>query len=166
MLTYSQIKQDAVLMDVDLQWALDARKRYLNLEIGFHANAINSLILSLAGKNSLTREIALRWVKKNDGEIKILQREITFLKPSSNVSKSEITDTMIQKAREFPIKDLLPNSIMRNMTNCIVHDDKNPSMSIKANRAKCFSCGFKGDVIDVYMRLKGVDFKTAVKNLN
>ena len=166
MLTYSQIKQDAVLMDVDLQWALDARKKYLNSEIGFHANAVNSLILSLAGKNSLTRELALRWIKEHDGEMKILQREIAFLKPSSNVSKNEITDTMIQKAREYPVQDLLPNPIQRNMANCIAHNDKNPSMSIKANRAKCFSCGFKGDVIDVYMRLKGVDFRTAVKNLN
>ncbi len=76
------------------------------------------------------------------------------------------TDTMIQKARGFSIKDLLPNSIKCNMTNCIAHNDKNPSMRIKDNRALCFSCGFKGDVIEVYMRLNGVDFKTAVKNLN
>ncbi len=166
MLTYSQIKQDAVLMDVDLQWALDARKKYLNSEIGFHANAVNNLILSLAGKNSLTRELALRWIKEHDGEMKILQREIAFLKPSSNVSKNEITDTMIQKARNYPIKDLLSNPIKHNMTNCIAHNDNNPSMSVKDNWARCFSCGFKGDVIDVYMRLNNTDFKTAVNNLN
>jgi hypothetical protein len=166
MLNYNQVKQDAMLMEVDLQWAIDARKRYLNSEIGSHANEINSLILSLAGKNSLTRELALRWVKEHDGEMKILQREISFLKPSSNVSKNEITNAMIQKARKYPIKDLLPNPIKRNMTDCIAHNDKNPSMRIKDNRAKCFSCGFKGDVIEVYMRLNSVGFKTAVRNLN
>jgi hypothetical protein len=166
MITYSKIKEEAEIMEVDLQWALDARKRYLNSGIGFRADAINDLAKSLSGHNSVTRALFLLWMEKHKNEIETLQREIIFLKPSTNVSKSEVTDTMIQKAREYPIETILPNPIRRNVTNCIAHDDTHPSMGIKNNRVRCFSCGFSGDAISVYMYLNNADFKTAVKELN
>lgn len=47
------------------------------------------------------------------------------------------------------------------------HSDHNPSLGfdLKTNRFKCFACGVSGSVIDLYMGVRGVDFKTAVSEL-
>ncbi len=50
---------------------------------------------------------------------------------------------------------------------CPFHDDKNPSLSV--DKAKglfhCFGCGASGDVFDLVMKLKGMDFKEALAYL-
>ncbi len=166
MMTYSQIELDAESMGVGISWALERRKSFLVCEIVLHTEAINNLLSSLAGKNSLTRELVFTWMKDHNEVIKELEKEISCLTPFNNNSKEKITNDMILRAREYPIKNLLSNPVKNNMTNCISHSDKTPSMSIKNNRAYCFSCGFKGDSIAIYMRLNGAEFKTAVKNLN
>ena len=165
MLTYSQVKQDSEDMGVDLPWALERRKSYLTGEISLYTGEASNLISALAGKDSLNRELIFTWVKECNETIKKLEREMSLLKPVSNKSGKEITEDMITRAKEYPIKNLLPNPVRNNLTNCISHSDKTPSMSIKNNRVYCFSCGFKGSVIDVAMQLNGVDFKTAVREL-
>jgi hypothetical protein len=165
-ITHSQIQQDAVGMGVDLSWALQRRKIFLTGEIVLRTEAINNLLSLLAGKDSLNRELIFRWMKNHNEVIEKLKKEISYLKPINNNSKGIITDDMILRAREYPIKNLLSNPVKNNITNCISHNDKIPSMSIKNNRAYCFSCGFKGDSIAIYMHLNNADFKTAVKNLN
>ncbi len=166
MITYSQIEQDAETMQVDFLWALKKRKSFLACKNALHTEAISNLLSSLSGNNSLTRELIFTWMKKHNEEIEKLKKEISCLKPKNNNSKGKITNDMILRAREYPIKRLLSNPVKNNITNCISHNDKTPSMSMKSNRANCFSCGFKGDSISVYMHLNGADFKTAVKNLN
>lgn len=46
--------------------------------------------------------------------------------------------------------------------------DRHYSLSFDSheNRYKCFACGESGDVIDLYMKFKGVDFKQAVEDLS
>ncbi len=166
MITYSQIEQDAEGMGVGLSWALERRRSFLASEIVIHAEALNNLLSLLAGKDSLNRELIFTWMKGHKESIKKLEKEISFLKPLSNNSNDKITNDMILRARKYPIKSLLLNPVKNDMTNCISHNDKTPSMSIKNNRAYCFSCKFKGDSIAIYMYLNGVDFKAAVKNLN
>lgn len=75
-----------------------------------------------------------------------------------------------------PIIDLaqrLGLEIRRNQARCYnsqahAHGDKKPSLGLnpKTNRYKCFTCGVGGSVIDLYMAIKGVDFKTAVNELS
>ena len=166
MITYSQIEQDAEGMGVGLTWALERRKSFLACEIASCREEISNLLKTLAGKDSLNRELIFRWIEGHKEAITKLEKEKSFLKPVMNSSKGIITNDMILRAKEYPIKSLLPNPVRRDMTNCISHNDKTPSMSIKNNRAYCFSCKFKGDSIAIYMFLKGVNFKTAVKNLN
>lgn len=50
---------------------------------------------------------------------------------------------------------------------CPFHDDRTPSFSvnIRSGLFNCFACGIKGNVFQFYMRHKGVDFKTALREL-
>lgn len=41
------------------------------------------------------------------------------------------------------------------------HDDTNPSFSIRENRFRCFACDQKGDVIQLVMLMRGLDFSDA-----
>ena len=47
------------------------------------------------------------------------------------------------------------------------HNDRNYSLGldIKTNRYKCFTCNEAGSIIDLYMSIKGVDFKQALEEL-
>jgi len=63
-----------------------------------------------------------------------------------------------------------PNTTGWAVTRCCFHyPDKHPSLSINLNNGafRCLSCGVKGGgLIDFYMRLHGVDFKTAIQALS
>lgn len=86
-------------------------------------------------------------------------------KPRKRVRQSgEITDLMIEQAREYPIENLL--EVKRKKALCPFHDDHNPSMSVKGNLYHCFSCGASGDVIRFVMELENLNFKDAVRYLN
>lgn len=75
-----------------------------------------------------------------------------------------ITTAMIEQARNYPLDQILEvNS--RGYALCINHDDKHPSMWTKGNFAHCFSCGYTGDAIDVFMLSHNVGFKEAVKSM-
>ena len=85
-------------------------------------------------------------------------------------SKDNITEAMIDRAREYPIKDLwaeLVNTPVRGgMARCPFHEDSTASLSLrKHNRYHCFGCDERGDTIDLYMKLNGVNFIQAVKKL-
>ena len=51
--------------------------------------------------------------------------------------------------------------IKGNMCSCPFHVDKNPSMKIFKDGAKCFSCGWSGDIFKMVMDMDRCDFKTA-----
>ena len=87
--------------------------------------------------------------------IKILERKL----------ETEITDDDIERARNFPIENLI--KVGRNgMAICIGHDDKRPSMNCKNNFAYCHSCGFHADPIGIYMKINNANFVEAVKALS
>jgi len=79
--------------------------------------------------------------------------------------KNEVTAEMIERAKEFPIENML--EVTRGVARCISgeHEDKRPSMQIKHNRVKCFSCGYKNDTIGVAQTIYGISFHEAVKKL-
>ena len=53
------------------------------------------------------------------------------------------------------------------MALCPVHDDTNPSFSVRANQQdfKCFGCNVRGDVIEAVKVIRGCDFKEALRFL-
>lgn len=81
----------------------------------------------------------------------------------------DIADTV---KKDLPVKplfrELFPD-LYRDHGNsvCPFHDDTTPSLSLsKGNRAHCFgACSKRYSVIDLYMRAKECDFKTALKSL-
>jgi len=82
----------------------------------------------------------------------------------------QITEANIERAREYPIKELYEqltgDKPRHGMVHCPFHDDQTASMSVgKYNRYKCFGCDAGGDVIDLYMKLEGVEFIQAVKRI-
>ena len=74
----------------------------------------------------------------------------------------ENSDLDIEVARNVPIKTLYPFQFKGKNVSCPLHNDRSPSASIKYNRLVCFSCGFKGDAIALFMRLNNVKFREAV----
>lgn len=74
-----------------------------------------------------------------------------------------ITDEMIQKAREYPIGELI--ELKNGFALCPFHEEKTPSAYCKNNFFHCFGCGKNLDTIGLYMELNQVNFIQAVKNL-
>ena len=57
---------------------------------------------------------------------------------------------------------------INSMAICPFHDDHHPSLSVNINNGlfNCFACGAKGDVLTFYQRIKNIDFKTALTELD
>lgn len=104
---------------------------------------------------------------KEEQEFKKAHQELIYLQNLGKVDAKtpfKISEEQIQRAREYPIADLL--EVKRTFTLCIFHDDHKPSAKIYAdNHMYCFSCGKNADAIDIYMALNGCDFRTAVRAL-
>lgn len=99
-----------------------------------------------------------------------LHRTIRRIDGRKQNQKSSITEADIERAREYPIEqlwsELVGEPIKAGMTRCCFHDDNTASMSLrKYNRYRCFGCDARGDTIDLYMKVQGVDFIRAVKEL-
>lgn len=158
------IIQTAKDFGIDPQWAVSRRKGYLNQRIAELKNDQQSALQLFSGNNELSRFILLDTLRLLSQEIKKYEIELNF----KNTQKgNRITQTDIERARAYPIENLLQN-IKGGKTHCIsgTHEDKHPSMDIRNNFAHCYSCGWHGDVIAVYMMINGVDFIIAVKILN
>lgn len=76
--------------------------------------------------------------------------------------------TKVESAKAYPIENLLKFSRDKKAV-CPFHTEKTASLHLykKENRAWCFGgCGKGYDAIDIYMQKFGVDFKSAIKELN
>ena len=74
---------------------------------------------------------------------------------------------MIQKAREYPLSDLIDFGRTKTI-KCPFHNEKTPSFSYyeKGNMARCFGCGKVCDSISWIMTTQNKNFIEAVKQLN
>lgn len=120
----------------------------------------------LAGASTLETDIIYQPIAELESLIEKLNRKIKSLLAHRAVDRpDEITDDMIQKAKEYPIADIIGGITRKGNVHCIWHTETHPSMGIKNNRATCFSCGKFGDSIDVYMHLNGCTFHEAARRL-
>lgn len=117
-------------------------------------------------KDDVKRQILLE--KLNDAKIHPKRYDVPRLlwEVSVLTGKAEkITPDMIERAKGYPIYQLL-NVTRKGNISCPFHQDKNPSFHIKKNnKFTCYSCGEYGDVIDLYRKLHHVSLKEAVKAL-
>lgn len=115
----------------------------------------------------------LFWVKANvyllfkesiTNQYKPVLRAISLRKQPK--TKDSITQEHIERAKEYPIENLLPEPPIRRMARCPLHTEKTPSFQIrKDNTFICWGCQQHGDAIDLYMKLNNTLFIDTVKKL-
>lgn len=166
-MSYQKVKDKANDFEIPLAWALEKRREYLQDVITRNEKSIMESIKKLAGSDELHRALLNRRIVDDSKVIKDAGFELKRLNPNWRPKKNGLTDEMIERAREYPIKALLPNPVKHNMTLCCFHDDRHPSMHINnSNYAYCFSCNKGWNPIDFVMAIRGYDFKESVKYLN
>ncbi len=93
-----------------------------------------------------------------------MEYKFTILrKPNENQSK--VTPIMIERAKEYPIEDIVEVN-RSGFSLCLEHDDHHPSMDCRNNFCHCYVCGWSGDSISLYMKKHNVNFATAVEFLS
>lgn len=123
-------------------------------------------------------DLESEYQKQKDKDTPYVERGIltnSILKTRKNIEKIErecgsivnrngkTTDDDIAKVKEYPIESLL--EFKKGKAICIFHNDKHPSISVKNNRYRCWSCGAKGDSISLVMELQKLGFLDSVKYL-
>jgi hypothetical protein len=93
-----------------------------------------------------------------------LEKEIYFLKFNSEIKKKGISELEIERALNFPFKNLIQANQME-MAICPFHPDKRPSFWIKNNWGYCFGCKWHGNTIKFLMDRNKMSFPEAVKAL-
>lgn len=78
-------------------------------------------------------------------------------------------ENRFQRARDYSIIELLEMFGRRKVVKgdnvyyqCPIHNDKNPSLSVKNNRFKCWGCGASGSSIDLTQAVLGINEIEAV----
>lgn len=137
-------------------------------------NASQSKPFSLEHKEWSDELVKLELEQKNQG-YRITFDRIVAIQEHKRPSRAmnEITDIDIERARDYPIKDMIETRLFKGgggrlTAHCPFHHEKTPSFYIyKDNRWSCFgACGEHGDAIDFYMKKHQVSFKTAVRVLS
>ena len=77
--------------------------------------------------------------------------------------KGKITEEQIQRAKEYPFKDLIETK--GDFALCPFHSERKPSFYIKNNWGYCYGCGWHGDTIKFLMERDGLTFQEAIKYL-
>jgi hypothetical protein len=120
--------------------------------------------------NSRVMRRVLEGLERRAVKERCLEEELRVARESrlaaAGKNGGEISEDMVEAAREFPIRDLLGSS--DRLIICPLHRDSNPSLSVDHERGlwHCFGCGKGGDVISLYMELHGVGFVDAVRALS
>lgn len=151
--------------EVDPMWAKEARREYLK---GVFTSKVIETWKDIAKyehfKQFDCKEMYLIYGSYIQLDIKkLLQIKGEFV--SMNTGKqSDITPDMIARAKEYPFEELYP--FKRGYALCPFHPDSKPSMALKNNRVRCYSCMDKSlDTIDFMQKLHGLTFQEAVRRL-
>lgn len=127
----------------------------------FKSDIENSLIFLVAAKSLCT--ITLLLLKYVTGSIeKQTAKQTTEL----GIAKKKAKQTnIVDVATQLGINVVKKGKYY--IALCPFHNDKNPSLFLypNTNSYYCFGCQEHGDIIDLYAKLTGADFKTAVKEL-
>lgn len=134
-------------------------------ELNQASNGTLEIQRELRGQGKDTR-LTERILDKIANRLDFFQRQLKSFKqhgPRSDRASSDII-----RAKEEPIPRFIqfqPNGFAK----CIWHTEKTASMKYNdtryekyPNTLKCFSCGARGDVIDVVMQLYNVEFQAAI----
>jgi hypothetical protein len=157
----------ALIVEADPEYVRECRTEYLKEKMS--EAIINAWHWMAMHEEDVRKDLPsinrLFWankIRKYVKEISGLQGAIIAMRKPER--KGQITDEMIQKAREYPFEDLL--EFRKNKTNCPFHEDRTPSAHLYGdNHIYCFSCHKNIDTIDFIMERDGKTFADAVKYL-
>ena len=123
-------------------------------------------ILSLENKKSILNNQD-KFSDHIDVMVEIYEKRIKAWKSIKDVKgKQKIDGSDVSRAKSVPITNFLKFN-GAGFAKCIFHNDDTPSLKYykKDNIVHCFACQAHEDVIGVYMKLNGVNFKEAVDKL-
>lgn len=160
-----KIESTADTFGIPHDWAMGRTKRYT----AYRMSQIRSDITECRRSQKASKGLELGLLESRQAR---LEKEFDlykrYLKYLNNPPKNAdfITDTDIENARNYPIRELIEHSGKGNI-KCLfgTHDDKNPSMQIFDDGAFCHRCGQQMNAVDYIMLRDGTDFKTAVRML-
>lgn len=160
-----------VIAEHNRSWAYDCRKAYLcglMEDALFEAHVFRDrLIKGVMNAHPGLMEISQLRLSQCIERVLKLQGEIIAARPLKQddpKAKDRITDDMIRRAREYPFENLMEFN-RNHMAKCPFHEDSDPSMSLKNNRVRCFSCDESWDTIGYLMEKDGMTFVEAVRRL-
>lgn len=150
----NQLQQHAAEFGISFQSACRMRIRYLLLIIDQWDAYIEDMQGDMPPSTPLACLTEIISIRNHEHRAK-----------QGKVSRSEITDAMIQQAREYPIE--LVVEFNRGLALAFCHNDKTPSLTWnrKNNTCRCFPCDKSFNPIDVLMQRDGKSFIEAVKEL-
>ena len=132
-------------------------------------------------KGSLEEYIAILYAEHEYSEAYYIEKWINYWtsileriagkKPSVKGKQNKITDSDIERAKEYPLENLY-NEILKKAGSrllglCQFHEEKTPSFFIfPDNHYHCYGCGEHGDPITFAMKTKNLSFPEAVRYLS
>jgi hypothetical protein len=129
---------------------------------------LNDRVRMVIEEGNLTALVMLKERKAEElAKLATLERILDRESPVKRIPKEgELTDDMIQRAREYPFENLLPEELKRGRCRCPIHEGKNPmSFEVKDNKGRCHSCHWAGDTIQYIRDTQGISFVEAVRRL-
>jgi len=158
------IERYCMEFSITIERGLARRETYLRNELKKEKERVKFMMDFIVGLNNETIEFASDCLKRSHAKIADYHKQIADIKnyqPMDNMNG--ITDEMIKQAKDYPIENLI--EVRRGIATCINHEERHSSMCCKNNFAYCFSCGFSGDAITVFMKISRCSFVEAVKSL-
>ena len=105
-------------------------------------------------------------LNEEKAKLRAYERLLEKESPMPRKETNGITDAMIERAKEYPFEDLLPEPLKLGRCKCPIHGGSNPqSFSVRNNRGRCHSCSWYGDTIKYVMDTEGRSFVEAVRRL-
>lgn len=164
-------------MGLDRTYALNCRKRYLSGRLWEIADEEDVILndmeeCPITDCNIVCRPdcrvgLAVTSFRKLEKERRAAQRELKVMEKLLVFKRrpDEITEEMIEQAREYPVDRLV--DFCRGKATAWCHNDRNPSMyhATRKNLAVCPVCDKKFNPIDILIYRDGYTFPEAVKAL-
>lgn len=133
-----------------------------------HIQELSECVVALADDAG---ELEARFAESVFAELVVEAKELRYLsrvsRPGYRQPVGSITPEMIERARQFPIENLIEfDRSGKALAFC--HADNHPSLSWyrAGNRATCFPCNKSFNSIDVLTQRDGLSFRDAVRQLS
>lgn len=126
---------------------------------------MNNMQARRANANKVTLGFLDAIEEKYEKQLSTFKMRIEMLRPRKEGEITPfLTHAEIARAKLVPIGTFLKVPTHKKV-NCLFHTDSVASMHIYGTTYYCFSCGARGTVCDIVMKLRNCSFSQAVKFL-